>query len=170
MKKPIAIMTAMALLLSGCSASGSGTVTPAAQNPAPEAAGESAAAQSRPNGQQPEGKRLRGQIQDILGNEVTLALAEAPKRPEGDTAAVKPKTTGDPMGGPPMGGQGAAVKLTGETQVLQIPVGVPIVSRGKDGETTLQLGDLSVGSIITVQYDTDGTTIVKVNVAAGGAQ
>jgi len=175
MKNQIIIATVLALALSGCGTTSAVPAQPS-ESQTPEAAAGTvtapAAGQNQPGDQQPQGKRLRGQIQDVLGNEVTLALIETPKRPEGEAAAVKPKTTGgDPMGGPPMGGgQSASVKLTGETQVIQIPVGVPIVSRSQEGETTLQLSDLGTGNILTVLYDTDGTTILKVNVSSGGAQ
>lgn len=174
MKNQIIVVTILALALSGCgTTSAAPAQTPESQTP--EAAAGTIAApaggQEQPGGQQAQGKRLRGQIQDVLGNEVTLALIETPKRPEGEAPAVKPKTTGDPMSGPPMGGgQSASVKLTGETKVIQIPVGVPIVSRSQEGETALQLSDLGTGNILTVLYDADGTTILKINVSAGGAQ
>ncbi len=180
MKNQIVIVTILALALSGCSASaavpaqttGTQTQTPTAAAgaaTAPEAGQDQGG--NKPGAEQ--GKRVRGQIQDILGNEVTLALIEEPKRPEGDAAAAKkPKTTsGDPMGGPPMGGgQSSSVKLTGETKAIQIPVGVPIVSGGPSGGTAMQLSDLATGDILTVMYDTDGTTIIKVNYTAGSSQ
>lgn len=201
MKKQIAVITLLALVLTGC-AEGSAKATeneatltgsaveqiasdPQAgetpqgapsQPPSGTAAQPASGADGTPpavRGDAPQGKRIRGQIQTVLGNEVTLALAEEPKRPEGAADGTqRPKAAaGDPMGGPPGGGnRNAAVKLTGETLKLQIPVGVPIVSRGQNGETALQLSDLTVGSIMTVEYDTDGTTIVQVNLMAGGVQ
>lgn len=180
MKKQIAIITILALALTGCSggnAAASQTIgTQPQKTDAPPGTDTAQAAGSNRPGDQtgvPQGKRVRGQIQDILGNEVTLALTEEPKRPEGATGttqAARP-TGGDMMGGPPEGGrQTRTVKLTGETQVIQIPVGVPIVSRGQSGETSLQLSDLTTGDIITIQYDADGVTIIQVNVAAGSTQ
>lgn len=177
MRKHIAVITALSLLLAGCTSAN----TAPAENPEQAAASTAEASASQPAGtDQPgmgtgaeQGKRVRGQIQDILGNDVTLALTEMPKRPEGtaDAAAQKPKAaTGDAMG-PPAGFRNTStVKLTGETLRIQIPVGVPIVSRGQEGETALQLSDLMTGDIIMVQYDTDGSTIIGVNVTAGGAQ
>lgn len=189
MKKQIAIMTVLSLAITGCAANAApspgdnGAVPQATSaeqksvqgastdaNPAAASEGESTQPGSR--GDAPQGKRVRGQIKDILGNEVTLALLEEPKRPEG-TGEVeqKPKAAGDPMGGPPnMGGGSSSVKLTGETLGIQIPVGVPIASRSKDGDTSLQLSDLSTGDILTLLYDSDGVTILRVNVSSGSAQ
>lgn len=200
MKKQIAILSILTLALTGCANSSAApdqttvpSQEPAAVTSGAATASASATTQNAPEGSsavtssgqlpsgQPSGeargKMVRGQIQDILGNDVTLALMEMPKRPEGATdtaAAEKPKTaapTGDPMGGPPgMGQQSREVKLTGETLAIQIPVGVPIASRGQGGDTSLQLADLMKGDILNVQYDTDGVTIIKVNVTSGSSQ
>ncbi len=181
MNKQIAIITILALAFTGCSGGNGATsqtteTQPQKTDTASAGTGSAQAAGSnRPDDQDsvPQGKRVRGQIQDILGNEVTLALTEVPKRPEGttDTTQAARPTGGDMIGGPPEGfSQSRTVKLTGETQLIQIPVGVPIVSRGQSGETSLQLSDLITGDIITVQYDTDGVTILQVNVTAGSAQ
>lgn len=185
MKNKMIMIAVLALALTGCASAGT---TPeqdgGAAAPTTETAGTAAVAPqpsgTDPSGAKPDmnqGKRVRGQIQDILGNEVTLALAEEPKRPEGaaDGNAEKPKTAtatggGDPMGPPGGMSRASAVKLTGETLGIQIPVGVPIVSRTQGGETTLQLSELVVGDILTVLYDTDGSTIIKVNVISGGTQ
>lgn len=181
MKKQIVIITILALALTGCSGGNAATsqtteAQPQKTDVTSAGTGTAQAAESNRPGDQdsiPQGKRVRGQIQDILGNEVTLALMEEPKRPEGttDTTQKARPTGGDMMGGPPDGGsQSRTVKLTGETQMIQIPVGVPIVSRGQSGETSLQLSDLITGDIITVQYDADGVTIIQVNVTAGSNQ
>lgn len=192
MKKQLAILSILTLALTGCANTATDSTQPTA---APQQSGSATAGSSTSDtaspqdaastspgqtssGQQGEarGKMLRGQIQDILGNDVTLALIEMPKRPEGasDTAATKPKTavsTGDPMGGPPgMGQQSREIKLTGETLAIQIPVGVPITSRSQGGDTSLQLSDLTKGDILNVQYDTDGVTIIKVSVTSGSSQ
>lgn len=179
MKKQTAILALLALALSGCSAqgpepapAGGGEQTPAAtaENPAGEAS--AAGAENGDPQRPPQGKMVRGQITDILGNEVTLALAEAPQRPEGTEAAARPKATGgDPMAGPPMGGgqQNRAVKLTGETLKLQIPVGVPIVTRTQAGESALELADLVKGDILMVRYDAEGTAIIGVTVSGSGS-
>ena len=177
MKKQIALITILALSLTGC---GSANAT-ATQTDSGEAAGApTQATGQKPSDQKPgeaRGKMVRGQIQDVLANDVKLALIEMPKRVEGATdgeVAEKRKNTapnGDAMGGPPgMGQQAREVKLTGETLGIQIPVGVPITTRGQSGETTLQLSDLTKGDILNVQYDTDGVTIIKVNVTSGSTQ
>lgn len=174
MKNQIVIITILAVLLSGCS--GGNAVMSQTDGTQPQKTDTAQTTASvRPGNQAgiPQGKRVRGQIQDVLGNEVTLALMEEPKRPEGTTGSAQTTrpTGGDFMGGPPGGfSQSRTVKLTGETQMIQIPVGVPIVSRGQGGETSLELADLMEGDIITVQYDTDGVTIIQVNVSAGSSQ
>lgn len=200
MKKQIAILSILTLALTGCAnssttpdktpaptqepaaatASAAATGSSSSANLAPESSPAAPASGKTPSGQpegEARGKMVRGQIQDILGNDVTLALIEMPKRAEGapeGAATEKPKaaaSTGDPMGGPPgMGQQSREVKLTGETLAIQIPVGVPITSRGQGGDTTLQLSDLMKGDTLMVQYDTDGVTITKVSVTSGSSQ
>lgn len=189
MKRATAIIALLALSLTGCS---TGAAAPAAattaeagssqsQATAEKPAGEAPAGQAQGNGEgqrAPQGKMVRGQISDILGNEVTLALTESPKRPEGTADAggtggnsgtgTKPAGGGDGMG--PPGGfsqQNREVKLTGETLKLQIPVGVPITARTQGAETTKELSDLVKGDILMIRYDTDETTIIGVTVSSG---
>lgn len=181
MKKAITAIALTALVMSGCSAAPAAVSSTAPAASQPSVATASVQGQPSPAGEVPKGERfgkaVRGKIQDILGNEVTLAVAEAPQRPEGADGAAPKKTTAampgaDAGGGPPAGFQRRAteMKLTGEVFKLQIPVGVPIVARSQGEERSLELSDLAKGDILVVGYDSDEETIINVTVMSGGAQ
>lgn len=116
---------------------------------------------------------LMGRVTKIVGNEVTIELAEMPKRQESqnntsstnEEKAVMPAATssgqsssnGDGPGGggmPPSGGQGnrkgMELTFTGETKTFTIPVGIPITSRSPEGEKTLEIADIYAGVTIQV--------------------
>ncbi len=115
-----------------------------------------------------------GKVKTILGNEVTLEVAEMPERPEKVSKQKSEKGSKEK----PEIGEGVktksseeiqqfkeqmkekmdkSIKLTGEVETFIIPVGLPIVSSGKgksvDGTTTLELIDIYEGMFLQVWFE-----------------
>ncbi|MCY6371340.1 hypothetical protein [Clostridium ganghwense] len=99
---------------------------------------------------------IMGKVKNIVGNEITIDLVDMPERPQRSEGETKKK--GEETKGMGSGGSRERVadniKLTGESEVVIIPVGTPIVSnkRGDDGmeKTELQLEDIYEGMILQI--------------------
>lgn len=126
-----------------------------------------------------------GKVKSIVGNEVTLLLADMPEMPEKQETqdgAAAPQQTKETMrsqagpggfeGGPPgMGREGkqpvtrdlSNMDFTGETKTLLIPVATPVVSgsRGEESEE-LDFSDIEAGDILQIWLD-DEENVVCVN-------
>lgn len=200
-----------AMLLSGC-ASKPVTEVSVTQNAAETETAKQSQADSGRSGQMGGKIGLYGKVKNIVGNSMTIALAELPKQgtrnrgagsqtgreteppqglPPNATGGNGPNAAGgnspDAAGGnspnaapesgkPPGSGSGtrggfglsaAELKLTGETQELLVPVGVPIQSMGTGGVKTIDFADISKGDTISIFYMEDGKTIQRVLISPG---
>ncbi|TCO77441.1 hypothetical protein [Marinisporobacter balticus] len=107
---------------------------------------------------------LYGKVKKILGNEVTLELAELPERKEmseEDREKMKVQIQNGNPGEGGFGGQGnkmkREIKFTGETKNIIIPVGLPIVSAKRGEETELELGDIIEGTFLQIWLNEDAS-------------
>jgi hypothetical protein len=148
-----------------------------------------AAAASNGSGQAANGfakPDVYGEVAKIDGNQVTLKLMEIPQRngrngnnrrnwqngQNGQNWQNNGQNNGNVAagGGNGAGGPGGmrARRYTGEEKTIVIPNGVSIVTmtRGTNGmtEDQMALKDITVGSILSVYYKTDGKTIDKIRV------
>lgn len=105
---------------------------------------------------------LYGKVKKILGNEVTLELAELPERKEiseEDREKMKLQMQNGNSSEGGFGGQGnkmkREIKFTGENKDIIIPVGLPIVSVKRGEETQLELGDIIEGTFLQIWLNDD---------------
>ncbi|SNS61118.1 hypothetical protein SAMN05446037_101469 [Anaerovirgula multivorans] len=134
------------------------------------------------NGKEEEKADLYGKVKSIIGNEIVLELAEIPAMPEREENKQEEKQSinqiamggggqGPMPGGMPGGqrnGGNAELNLTGETQTIMIPVGVPITSLGQKASNELDIGDVTEGSILQIWFDKDDSErVVKVRMMQG---
>jgi len=171
----------LSLMASGCasqasSASASGSTADSSTSQSAQAPGAPGSSDSKTGTHKFTPPSMYGKVASIVGNEVTLQLAEMPKR----QARVKPSGTGSSssgtkslttssggggFGGPPgMGTTKSTLKLTGETKSFEIPVGIPITQGMGKQAKSLQISDIVAGSTITVWME--GETVTKISVAA----
>lgn len=87
-----------------------------------------------------------GKVSRIVGNEVTLALIEMPKVDESNEKKQKAERSADGF----QGAMNMEPNYTGETIKLIIPVGVPILARGKGIQEEKDLSDIIAGSMIMI--------------------
>lgn len=188
MKKQLALGMILSLFIAGAGCAAQPAASAAPQNSTETTAPAQASGDAKPadasgatqqEGQRPqmEAPSYTGQVDRIIGNEVTLRLAEMPQRTEGQTSGTKPVTA--PTGqsstrtGEGMGASGAArrteLTFTGESKQIIIPVGVPIESFSKNSTDSLELSDITAGSNIMLWED-ESQTIVRVRVMKGASQ
>lgn len=105
---------------------------------------------------------LYGKVKKIVGNEVTLELAELSERKEmseEDRKKIKEQMQNSNPGEGGFGGQGnkmkREIKFTGETKNIIIPVGLPLVSSKRGEETQLELGDIIEGTLLQIWLNED---------------
>lgn len=148
--KNILIIFSILLLFTGCSAK---------QEEVSNISKESGSQKERPGFQKPD---LYGKVSKIIGNEVTLQLAEMPERPNKEemTQEEREKMKQEMQNATPeqrANRMEESLKLTGETQSIVIPVGIPITSFKQGSETELDLGDIYNGVILQIWLDEDKT-------------
>jgi hypothetical protein len=162
------------LALSGCSAApadGTALKEEAVKTESPDG-------QNRQNGfVRPD---LMGEVQSIIGNSITIALAKVPTR---DTTATgtgqgMPPADGQMPSGAPPDGQGAAggqgsqtrtqramtLTLTGETKEILIPVGIEIMSGMGKSAKVVDIADIKKGDTIMIYYATGTENIEKITI------
>ncbi len=105
---------------------------------------------------------LYGKVSKIIGNEVTLQLAEMPERPDRKNMTPeereKMKQQMENMNPEQKTKRTeTSLKLTGETQTIIIPVGIPITSFKQGSETQLDIGDIYIDVILQIWLNKDGT-------------
>lgn len=101
---------------------------------------------------------LSGQVEKILGNEVTLSVAELPEQGEqGDLSPEEREKRREEMQNmSPEERQQMMrerIKFTGETEKLIIPVGTPIISGRGEKITQLELGDIYAGMMLQFWFE-----------------
>lgn len=118
---------------------------------------------------------VSGQVESIAGNEVKLKLIEmpAPRANENAGQGSGGMRQGQNSGQGASSGQsqGRAIKFTGETQTLLIPIGVPLttMTRGQNGPEVKEadLKDIKKGSMLNIWYaDKTSKTIDRISISA----
>lgn len=132
---------------------------------------------------------LYGKVKKIVGNSVTIELAEPPKAGARNGQNRAGSTNGAPPnfgeGGPPRDGAGSGnktgtrgttfglsvsdLKLTGEVKEVLIPVGVTIQSAGGKNAKTIDFADIKAGDVITVFYAQGTEQVQRVMISASSA-
>lgn len=165
------------LALSGCSAApADGT-----------ALKEEAAKTETTDGQNKQNAFVRpdvmGEVQSIVGNSITIALAKVPTRDTtgAGTGQGFPPADGQMPAGPPPGdpaGQGVPgaqsgqsrtpramnLTLTGETKEILIPVGIEIMSGMGKSAKVVDIADIKKGDTIMIYYATGTENIEKITI------
>lgn len=108
---------------------------------------------------------IYGQVKTILGNEVTVSLAEPPVTAE-LSDAEKEKRRAEMQALSPEERQklrNGQIKFTGETATVTIPVGTPITSGNTGGANLkeLALSDIYEGIFLRIWLDKGGDGAVK---------
>ncbi|MBF8984060.1 hypothetical protein IZY60_10975 [Lutibacter sp. B2] len=145
-------MLMASLLFSGCAKANE--PTDALQNNVEQSTTENKEKRARPD--------LYGKVKKILGNEVTLEVAELPERKEmseEDREKMKAQMQNSNPGEGGFGGQGnkmkREIKFTGEIKNMIIPVGLPLVAAKRGEETELELGDILEGTFLQIWLNED---------------
>lgn len=90
---------------------------------------------------------IRGVVSSVAGNEVTIDVISSEEVDRSQTQE--------------------GYKLTGESKIIQISDGVPLVviARSEEGvtETSINISSIATGDVLSVQYASDGT-IEKIRV------
>lgn len=157
--KNVLIIFSILLLFTGCSSK---------QEEALNVSNEQESQRERPDFEKPD---LYGKVSKLVGNEVTLQLAEMPERPnrENMTEEDREKMKQEMQNITPeerAKKMEQSVTLTGETQSIIIPVGIPITSFKQGIETELALGDIYIGVILQIWLNED-KTVKSVRVMQG---
>ncbi|AEG59213.1 hypothetical protein [Desulforamulus ruminis] len=121
----------------------------------------------------PEGRpTLMGKVKEIIGNEVTVYIAQAPQNEEApkEEATKQPQTEESSQPNQRAGNRGFAMNFTEETKTFIIPVGVPIVTmqRGSAEVSDVGLTGVKKDAILRI-WEQDGA-ISFVQVTGGGGQ
>jgi hypothetical protein len=177
LKSSVALMALVAVLgLSGCSGTTDSTVSKDGTAITDNASGQNAQKGFvRPD--------LMGEVQSIIGNSVTIALAKVPTRDASTaktTQGTQPTAGQMPSGPPPgdqgaQGGQGAqgtqartqrtmTLTLTGETKEVLIPVGIEIMSGMGKSAKIVDIADIKKGSTIMIYYAEGTENIERVTI------
>lgn len=134
---------------------------------------------------------LFGRVQNIIGNEVTLELAEMPQTNRNNQlseeerqkrAAQRQRGNGGQRAAGENGARGESdgtnraqqmlskVKFTGQTKNITLPVGIPIKGMGRNSED-LEIGDITKGTLVQIygkQGNGEEITIESVRVMQSG--
>lgn len=179
MKKKYLFTTLVSILMlfvmAGCSNSGNSSQAAGSSN------GNGNAGNANRGGfQKPD---VYGEVSAIAGNKVTLKLLKIPQMSgrngqargtgNGNMGANAAGNNGTYAGG--SGGNGGPGKggmrarsYTGETKTIDIPDGVSMttMTRGTNGmtQTNISMNELTIGSTLSIYYDTDGKTIKSIRV------
>mgnify|MGYP001004219285 CR=1 FL=1 len=118
---------------------------------------------------QPQQNGTLGQVTQIDGNAITIALGTmgGPGGQNGQAAQGNPPTDSNgqaPQGNAPDGGQGPSLTLTGESLTFTVNDATVITLRGGHDaqDTTGALSDIAVGSILTIVLSDNVATSISV--------
>lgn len=186
MKKKLIVCLLLCLagiiLVTGCSQKST------AQKPS-DAAGQvnanNGGGQNGNNGQARQKPDIFGQVKEISGNNITIALAQMPQRVQNQTGQQSQTNSSRKPSAGNNGTNGQkgnwTPELTGETKTLAIPDGAKIYSGGGSrsmqqgqsqgrGPQEITLKDVKTGDFISIYYKAGTTTVDRVMVRNGGQQ
>lgn len=157
-KKITAALLAAALALS-LAACGGAPQSGAGSSSASSSASSSSSA-SQPDSAPAKETVLFGQVQEIVGNEVTILLAKEPEAEDAPESDADGKVSMDIVGTVPAmemtpaieGGEvppAQEIEYTGETVTVTLPAGLKITNAGQEAT----LSALSKGSLVTLGVD-----------------
>ncbi|MEG6513852.1 hypothetical protein V6C32_18310 [Desulforamulus ruminis] len=100
---------------------------------------------------------LIGKVKEIIGNEVTVYIAQAAQNGETDKPADQTETQNQEHKGERTGTLGGEVTFSEETETFLIPVGVPMVAMqsGRNEAGEIELTKITADAILRI-WKTDG--------------
>lgn len=158
----LVVLIGCSVLLNACT--GSDENTNIETKPNTEVATNEDATKENGNGQPKKLADVIGVVQKIVGNEVTVSLIDTSEMKgmfdrdnmsDQDREAVKKQNNSGGFGGN-KNGEKFEIKLTGETEVVIIPVGTPIVKRSIGEMKEMDLSSIVKGSTVMIWLEEGG--------------